>query len=59
MYKTMDFLKDINELSEFYWTNLFQRVCNLNLSKKFDLHNIINIYNPKGIIFFLFPMLIS
>ena len=50
----MDFLKDINELSEFYWTNLFQRVSNLNVSKKFFLHNIINIYNTKGILFFIY-----
>ena len=50
----MEFLKDINELSEFYWTNLFQRVSNLNFSKKFFLHNIINIYNTKGILFFIY-----
>ena len=57
-YSSMaDFLKYINELSEFYWTNLFQRVCNLNLSKKSLLHNKINIFNPKVIIFF--PMFIS
>ena len=50
----MDFLNYINELSEFYRRNLFQRVCNLKLTKKIVLHNIIKMNNPKGIIFFIY-----